>query len=97
MNAAMAAVSPTEKSTAAALARVAALPRSRRVAALVDLLAKRIEGMDTATLRRQRAGLVEHFATCGCSLKTVELMAEWVDCQLALRRTSRRPRSRRAA
>jgi hypothetical protein len=65
--------------------------------ALVALLAARIERTDTATLRRKRGLLAAHFASCGSSHGTVELMAKWIDCQLALRQLPRRARLRRAA
>ena len=93
----MAAGTHAEKSIEVALTRIATLPQNRRIDALVGLLAALIEGMDTATLRRKRARLLEHFASCGCSIETVALMTEWVDCQLALRRLPRRVRSRPAA
>jgi hypothetical protein len=93
----MATGSPAGLDNAAALARISALPQGRRMGALVGLLAERIERMDTATLHRKRGALVEHFASCGSSHETVALIAEWIDCQLALRRVPRGRRLRRAA
>ena len=68
-----------------AMARIAILPASERVDALLEFFVDVLARMDANAIRRLRDQVMERFATCGCSFETCRLMIEFINGHLALR------------
>ncbi len=81
----MSRIRSTHPGIAATLAAIGALPEEKRVDALLQVLQEMLRGLPTATLKRKRARLLEHFSQCGCSYEVCCAVQDLVALHLARR------------